>query len=173
MAVTISHSRGDVHLGNQQNLQNGQIFISYLNTDSQTSNHHSYSEGQLWAKDPSKDELLEIANARSINALRCRGYVDLDFHGDFIHAREDTQNKYRNCHEGDFWIFKEDNLEDFQEPFYKHDILLITETTYTEAANTAFRKTLTDVQYFRIPVSNAESNQSVNEIVDYKLQYKC
>lgn len=172
MAATISHSRGDVYLGNQQKFKTGQIFISYLNTNSQTSNHHSYSEGQLWAKDPSKDELLEIANARSINALRCRGYVDLDFHGDFINAREDSQNKYRNCHEGDFWIFKEDNLEDFQEPFYKHDILLVTSTTYAENTNTAFRKTLTDVQYVRIPVSNAEANQSLNERVDYKLQYK-
>lgn len=172
MPATVIHNRGDVHLGNQQNLKNGQIFISYFNTDSQTSNHHSYSEGQLWAKDPSKDELLEIANARSINALRCRGYIDSNFHGDFVNAREDTQNIYRNCHEGDFWIFKENNLEDFQEPFYKHDILLVTETTYEDSPNTAFRKTLTDVKYVRIPVSNAEKHQATNDRVDYKLEYK-
>lgn len=168
MSATILHSRGDVHLANQQNLKTGQIFLSYLNTDSQTSNQHSYSEGQLWTKDPSKEALLEIANARSINALRCKGYMSIDFNGDFINAREDTQNQYRNCHEGDFWIFKEDNLESFKEPFYKHDILLITGTTFTDNPDTAFRQTLTDVQYVRIPVSN----RALSNRVDYKLEYK-
>lgn len=167
MPAELVHSRGDVHLGNKKNLKNGQIFLSYINTDQLTSNQHSYSQGQLWSKDPSSEKLVEIANARSIDSLIFKGYIDKSFSGDFINASEEYQADFKHCHEGDFWIFKEDNLKDFTEPFYKKDILLITKAIYKETVEGPFRESLKDVQYIRIAVSNAEDVQRLN----YKLQY--
>lgn len=171
VSVEIKHSRGDVHLGNQQNLKDGQIFLSYVNTDSVTSGGHSYSEGQLWAKDPSSDQLTEIANARSINSLTFKGYIDSSFKGDFINADEENQAAFKHCHVGDFWIFQEDNLEDFEAPFYKKDILLVTAVSYREELDGPFRETLQNVQYIRIAVSNEENIRRLNARLCYKGEF--
>ena len=88
MPAILQHNRGDVFLGNQQNFKTGQFFWSYINKDKYTSNGHSYSEGQLWIKDPSNENLTEIANRRSLNAFVFKGNMPKAFSGDFINAED-------------------------------------------------------------------------------------
>lgn len=172
MPVTLRHSRGDVHFGNQLNLKNGQIFLSYVNSTPQTSENHSYSLGQLWVKDPSKDTLTEIANARSIDALNFRGFINKSFTGNFVTADENTQAAFRFCHKGDFWIFEEDNLTDFNVAFYKGDLLLITSAEYSDKEAGSFRENLKSVEYIRINVSNTEEFADLRSDVSLRLRYK-
>lgn len=150
MAAQIQFSRGDVYLGNQKGLKDGQIFISYVNKEPLTSGGHSFSEGQLWIKDPSNTQLTELANARSLNSLTFKGYIDESFNGDFINAKETTQSQFKHCHAGDFWIFKYKDTEHYSTVFYKNDILLVTEAIYETAENEAFREKLKEVKYIKI-----------------------
>lgn len=156
MSAKIKHNRGDVYLGNQSNLENGQLFISYVNKNSQTSNGHTYSEGQVWFKDPSDNNLTELANARSINSLSFKGYITNTFLGDFVNANEVTQTEFKHCHIGDFWKFDHDDLTNFTEPFYKNDILLITNTEYESQDKQLFRDQLKSVEYIRIPLAKTD-----------------
>lgn len=160
MAAQIQFSRGDVYLGNQKGLKDGQIFISYINKDSLTSKGHSYSEGQLWIKDPSNTQLTEIANTRSLNSLNFKGYIDENFDGDFVNAKETTQNQFKHCHIGDFWIFNHKDTEHYNTKFYKDDILLITDTKYEDVEDEAFREKLTEVKYVRIPSASIDSSNT-------------
>ena len=89
----IKHSRGDVYLGNQAGLEDGQFFYSFINQDKNTSDNHTYSEGQLWIKDPSSDDLTEIANRRSLKSLTFRGWIYKSFKGDFLNANDSTELK--------------------------------------------------------------------------------
>lgn len=160
MSISIQHNRGDVYLGNKGNLKDGQIFLSYVNNDYTSSDSHSYSEGQLWVKDPSNTNLTEIANARSLNSLIFKGYITESFDGDFINANEDSQKEFKHCHEGDFWIFNSKRESGFTTTFYKDDILLITKTEYETVENQAFRETLKSVEYVRISGSSLDSENS-------------
>lgn len=160
MAAIIQHNRGDVYLGNKGNLKDGQIFLSYINNDYTSSNGHSYSEGQLWIKDPSSNNLTEIANARSIDSLNFKGYITDSFNGDFINANEVSQKEFRHCHKGDFWIFNSKRTSGFTSTFYKDDILLITKAEYQTASNQSFRETLKSVEYIKIPGSTLDSENT-------------
>lgn len=150
MSLQIQFSRGDVYLGNQKGLKDGQIFLSYINEDPLTSNNHTYSNGQLWVKDPSNTQLTELSNARSINALSFKGYIDESFNGDFINAKETTQASFKHCHIGDFWIFNYTDTEHYTTSFYKGDILLITNTKYELSEKGPFRDVLKSVEYVKI-----------------------
>ena len=152
MSFTVQHNRGDVFLGNnQKSFLNGQIFWSYVNKDRLTSNGHTYSEGQLWIKDPSSVELTEVANRRSIDALKFQGYIDDSFNGDFINANEVTQSRFKHCHVGDFWIFTKRHDTGFFSKFAVGDILLVVDTTYEFTQDSTYRDKLTAVEYIRIP----------------------
>lgn len=181
MSVQIQLSRGDVYLGNQKDLKNGQIFLSYINKNPLTSNKHSYSEGQLWIKDPSNTQLTELANARSINSLSFKGYINENFDGDFVNAKETTQINFRHCHIGDFWIFDYTDTVHYNTTFFKGDILLITNTEYEFSENTSFRENLKSVEYIKIPGSTIDSSitdfntEELNEVIqqlELRLTYK-
>lgn len=156
MPTKLKHSRGDVYLGNQANLEPGQIFLSYVNEDATASGGHTYSEGQFWIKDPSSKDLKEIANARSLDALRFRGYITKSFNGDFLNANNTTQIAFSHCHVGDFWVFKVTDKEHYNVPFYTDDILLVTKTEYENVENSAFRDKLKSIEYTRIPHHNVD-----------------
>lgn len=150
MPAIIQHNRGDVYLGNQQNFKTGQFFWSYINKDKYTSNGHSYSEGQLWIKDPSDENLTEIANRRSLNAFVFKGNMPTSFSGDFINAEEPLYTDMKHCHVGDFWIFEHNEKDKFLVPFQIGDILAITDTVYENVEGQPFRNVLTHVEYTRI-----------------------
>lgn len=185
MPVQLQHSRGDVELGNQLKLKDGQFFWSYINTDRRSSGGHSYSDGQLWIKDPSNDNLTEVANRRSLDSLTCRGFIDSSFNGKFTEADEVTQARFKHCHPGDFWIFKTKqtfykNLSPIK--FYEGDILLITEANYRASkTETSFRQKLESVDYIRIPspvtdleesdLGTKDYNETV-QLLEMRLDYK-
>lgn len=174
---TVQQARGDVNLVNQKDLKTGQIFWSYVNTDPKSSNGHTHSEGQLWIKDPSSNNLTEVANRRSLNAFKFQGYINKDFHGDFIHADENTQAAFRHCHTGDFWIFSSTQTfvkSEAEDPivFHKGEILLITDAIYALDAkeDDPFRQNLKFVDYIKIPlpvtdnkdIDTEDYNETVN-----------
>lgn len=150
MPAKLQHNRGDVYLGNQQNFKTGQFFWSYINKDKYTSNGHSYSEGQLWIKDPSNEKLTEIANRRSLNAFVFKGNMPKSFSGDFINAEDPLYADMKHCHVGDFWIFDHNEKDKYLVPFQKGDILAITDTVYEDVEGQPFRNVLTHVEYTRI-----------------------
>lgn len=167
MPVQLQHSRGDIALGKKLNLQNGQFFWSYINTDAKTSAGHSYSEGQLWIKDPLSEEPVEIANRRTLNGLVLKGFIDDSFNGDFVNANEVTQAAFKHCHEGDYWIFKTKQVfykDSKAIKFYKGDILLIVDATYEESSGD-FREQLKSVDYIKIslPVTDTEESDLSSE----------
>ena len=180
MAAKVKVNRGDIALGNKNQPENGQLFISYVNKISQLSEGHSYSEGQIWAKMPGNENYTELANARSLDALSFKGFITDDFNGNFAAASEITQPAFRHCHVGDFWIMAHTDLENFKIPLYKGDILLITNTVYAPVANSDFRENLQDVDYIRIPLSNVDKliNLSTSDLeetiqdLDLSLRYK-
>lgn len=167
----IKHSRGDVYLGNQAGLEDGQFFYSFINQDKNTSDNHTYSEGQLWIKDPSSEDLTEIANRRSLKSLTFRGWIYKSFKGDFLNANDSTEIAFSHCHEGDFWIldYTTDSTTSFTTKFRKGDILLITKAEYTIDLNTenAFRDKLKNVEYIKIPLPNLDTDDSDLNEGDY------
>lgn len=183
MSVRIQHNRGDVYLGNQKELKNGQLFLSYVNQDYLNSNGHSFSKGQIWVKDPSDENLIELTDARSINSLSFKGYITESFDGDFVNASESIQPEFKHCHVGDFWIFNSKRESGFNTTFLKGDILLITKTTYSPdtSENAPFREKLTNVEYIKIPsnivdISSTDlQTEDINEALqklEQRLLYK-
>lgn len=181
MPAILQHNRGDVFLGNQQNFKTGQFFWSYINKDKYTSNGHSYSEGQLWIKDPSNENLTEIANRRSLNAFVFKGNMPKAFSGDFINAEDPLYADMKHCHTGDFWIFDHNEKEKFLVPFQKGDILAITDTVYENVEGQPFRNILTHVEYTRIRCAefdnegsdlNAETLSEAIKELEQRLFYK-
>mgnify|MGYP006873028270 CR=1 FL=1 len=160
MSAIVQLSRGDINKLNSKNLKNGQLFWSYVNNNPTLSNNHTYSKGQLWIKDPSSDNLIEISNRRGNEAMKFQGYIDLNFNGDFINADEYTQQKFRHCHIGDFWIFKVSKYEGFTETFLKGDILLVVDTVYEKSDETTFKENLKSVTYIKIPGSTLTTEDS-------------
>lgn len=157
MAVQIQHSRGDIVLGNQRNLKDGQLFWSYINTDPQTSNRHSYSLGQLWIKDPSNNLLTEVSDRRSLDSLVFRGFLDKHFDGKFEEASDTLHPEQCHCHVGDFWIFSESNKHI---NFNISDILLITKTEYEPDSTYAYRDKLKSVEYIKILGSKIDTSST-------------
>lgn len=148
MAVILQHKRGDIALAG--NAADGQLFWSFVNKDAFLSEGHSYSEGQLWIKDPSNDKFLEIANRHKLHAANFVGFIGA-FDGDFVNADESLFPEFRHCQIGDFWIFDKNVKEGFNYEFVQGDILLITDVEYEEVEDQAFRHSLKNVKYIRIP----------------------
>jgi len=177
MPARIKQSRGDVYLGNLQNFPEGQLFWSYVHTTPENANPHSYSEGQLWIKDPSSDQLTEIANRRNLNAATFKGFITPDFRGDFVNASETTQHDFLHCHKGDFWIFDHKDTTHFNYEFNKGDILLITDTTYVNSEH-KYRYVLANVEYIRIPggevdktLSDLEADTNTDAITELEQRF--
>lgn len=166
MPAKIRHRRGDVYLANQEGLVDGQIFWSYHNTDPIESRGHTRSEGQLWAKDPSSDKLLEIADRRKLNADSFRGFIDRRFEGDFVNADEKLFADYRFCKAGDYWIFDVDRPTGFDYKFVKGDILYIDSVEYEDVESDTFRQKLKSVKYIRIPGTTMNSETTDLEAED-------
>lgn len=173
MPVKVKQSRGDVYLANRdQDLLEGQLFWSYVWNDAKKTNgkKRTYSEGQLWIKDPSSKELTEVANRRSLHAATFRGFIETDFNGDFKNANEETQHFLKHAHIGDFWFFnykynknnESDTFHSFKYTFNKGDALLITKTSYKNTGNETgpYRDILEDVDYIRIPGSLVDTDVS-------------
>ena len=176
MAARFLHGRGDIAIANKDAPVDGQLFLSYVNTDPYQSRGHSYSEGQLWAKLPNNQNYTELANARAIDSLKFQGYMPSTFKGDFVNANEYTQAKMRHCHVGDFWIMSQTDLENYKVKLYKGDILLITNTEYEPSVIGEFREKLKSVDYVRIPLSNVEAlaNLQTEDLEDtLRLLEKC
>lgn len=155
MSINIQNTRGDINLIDQNNIKEGQLIWSFKNTDVNNSLGHTYSDGQLWIKEPSG--LLEVSNRRSIDSLNFKGYIDESFNGDFTNANEVTQQQFKRCHVGDFFIFSITDKNNYKIPFYKGDILLITDTQYSLVENQLYRDILTSVDYIRIPGSQLDT----------------
>lgn len=158
MSINIQNTRGDINLIDQNNIKEGQLIWSFKNTDINNSTGHTYSEGQLWIKDPSG--LLEVSNRRSIDSLNFKGYIDKSFNGDFINANEVTQRQFKRCHVGDFFIFSITDKDNYKVPFYKGDVLLITNAQYSLVENQLYRDILTDVDYIKISGSQLDTDLS-------------
>ena len=149
MPTTIQISRGDKKL---KELEEGELFYSYININPIKSNGHSFSLGQLFIKDPSKKEPIELASLRNLDSLRIAGHIDNSFNGDFINAPEESLPQYRRCHAGDIFIIDEDIDEGkYLDTFYKSDLLIITEAIYEPTTEGPFRDTLQSVSYIRYP----------------------
>lgn len=144
MAASIKVSRGDIKL---KTLQNGELFWSYINTDPANSNGHSFSVGQLWIKDPSKEEPVLISSLRNLEALRIAGHIQSTF-SSFTTAHDIIYNR---CQPGDIFILDTDMKTQFVEPYYKGDLLIITKAVYEEDSTSPFGTTLTSVEYLRYP----------------------
>ena len=165
MPVKIQHNRGDIRKRQVDDLKNGQFFWSYINEDPFSSNGHSFSRGQLWIKDPSSDQFTEIADRRTLDALRFRGFINAAFDGSFV---DSTQQVYNRCHTGDFFIFSETpneyknhtTIPRYKFKFFKGDILLITNTEYKDVKEKDFADELTSVDYIRIPGAEFEKSDS-------------
>lgn len=146
MSAKVQISRGDIKL---KQLDEGELFWSFINTDPTLSNGHSFSLGQLWIKDPSKEEPTEVANIRSLDALKLVGEIDNGFDGDFVNSALPVFNR---CHKGDVFVIKETIPEEkFGEVYYKNDLLIITGTVYEEVEGGDFRDKLKSVTYKRYP----------------------
>ncbi len=175
MSAKVQISRGDIKL---KQLDEGELFWSFINTDPTLSNGHSFSLGQLWIKDPSKEEPTEVANIRSLDALRLVGEIDNGFDGDFVNSPLPLFNR---CHSGDVFIIKETIPEEkLGETYYKNDLLIITDTVYEEVENGEFRDKLSSVSYRRYPGTDfsnegtdleAENIQDAIEELSLRLKY--
>lgn len=190
VSLKLKHSRGDINSLDKE-LENGQIFLSYVNDNPTSSDFgHSFSKGQLWAQikrnGTDVDKPMEIANARSINSLMFKGYLNSEFNGDFLNSPDTEKN---HCHEGDFWIFSEtvelENPENkqeyfYKENFYKGDILFVTGTTFEKVENSKFADKLTSISYEKIPLANADALhdlttdnlQKTLDELSYRLRYR-
>lgn len=105
-------ARGDLAL-KEEVLEDGEIFWQYKNNDGT----HTSSEGQLFIGQ--RGENIEVANRRSIDALRFKGYIGTlrDF------------STVELIHTGDFWVADENVPKEdsrFGVDLLKEDILLIT-----------------------------------------------
>lgn len=171
--MRIQHNRGDIYLGNQLNLKNGQFFWSYVNKEK---NDHSYSQGQLYIKDPSSTELLPIDKG----AIKFQGFITFPLYkSDFLsNTNKELYLKFQHCRPGDFFIFNINNTQlDWNETFNKGDILLITDCKY-EYGGKGFRDILKAFEYIRIPGSVITStdldtenlNEAINKL-SFRLKY--
>lgn len=170
--MILQHSRGDIELALQEkSFENGQLFWEYLNTNPETSNHHTYSEGQLFVKDPISETPIEVSNRRSIDSLVYKGELySEDFDGEnfdevFLEfATEKTSPNILHSHPGDFYVFKEDN-----DYLNKGDLIIITKVTEKKTPTGKFRTKVNHIECKVLPTGQAKS---VSDRLNYQGFFK-
>lgn len=168
MPAIVKSQRGDI---SKSNLHEGQLFWSFINTDKDTSEGHTYSEGQLWilSREPGANaqKTVEIGGVRSSKAMVYRGIMphsneDSGYVNGKFDFTKSADVKLNHPHVGDFWMFDVNDTTSFDVIFHRGDLILITDTEYetNKSATSGFSDTLKSVSYKKVSASSAS--------VDYK-----